>query len=280
MQIREMRPDDFDFALSLTSAEGWMSTSLDFQEILANDPHGSFVGEHDGERIGMVCTVAYERFGFVGNLIVLPAWRGDGLGEQLMVHAMNYLEARGIGTQMLDGVEMAVSLYEKLGFRKRFKSLRLEGRVEGQEIEGIESIAHGDLRELVGYDLPCFGSDRRVFLETRLTNFPSLCKIARDEEGGILGYMMGSESGEFTRIGPWVVTGGTEVAESLLRSFAASAGDCLLKIGVLENNSKALDLLHRHGFAQTSFSWRMSTTSDDEWTCSQHLYAICSPARG
>jgi GNAT superfamily N-acetyltransferase len=280
MQIREMRRDDFDFALGLTSAEGWMSTRVDFEEILVNDPHGSFVGEHDGERIGMVCTVPYERFGFIGNLIVLPVWRGEGRGEQLMVHAMNYLEARGIETQMLDGVEMAIPLYERLGFRKRLKSLRLEGRVEGQEVDGIEPIVHSDLRELSAYDSPCFGSNRRVFLETRFTNFPEFCKIARNDAGSILGYIMGSESGPFTRIGPWVVTGNSKVADGLLRSFSAAAGGRLLRIGVVENNSKALEMLHLYGFTQTSFSWRMTTTPEDQWTCSDRLYAICSPARG
>jgi hypothetical protein len=53
-----------------------------------------------------------------------------------------------------------------------------------------------------------------------------------------------------------------------------------LKIGVLEDNKEALEILRKHGFKETSFSWRMLYGKDTEATLSRHLYAICCPARG
>lgn len=279
MRIRQMRRDDLDFALALTTAEGWMSTKLDFEEILAHDSEGSFVGECNGKAIGMVCTVPYDRFGFIGNLIVLPKWRERGYGEGLMLHAMDYLDSRGVTIHMLDGVEKAISLYEKLGFQKIAKSLRLEGRLKGGEMQGVRPITHQDLDRLTEFDSDCFGSRRRVFLETRQENFPGLCFLG-EEDNRILGYIMGSRSGESTRIGPWVVSEGNGTAENLLSSLAQAAQDCLLRVGVLENNHAAGSLLKRKGFREVSFSWRMSTSPEYEWSCSPHLYAICCPARG
>lgn len=279
MRIREMKNDDLTFALALTSAEGWMSTRLDFEEILSHDPEGSFVGEMNAKSIGMVCTVPYDKFGFIGNLIVLPEWRGRGYGEELMVHAMEYLTGLGIKAQMLDGVERAIHLYGRLGFQKKCKSLRLEGRFTGERSEGVVPMSRQDLDRLAEYDAECFGSRRRVFLENRLDNFPELCMLA-EAEGCILGYIMGSQGGESTRIGPWVVSEGTEVAEKLLSSFGEAAGSRLLRIGVLENNDLAVGLLKKNGFTEISFSWRMSTIPEETGSCSSHLFAICSPDRG
>jgi predicted N-acetyltransferase YhbS len=279
MRIRQMKRDDLEFAVDLTSAEGWMSTMLDFEEILLHDPQGSFVGEVNGQAVGMVCTVPYDSFGFIGNLIVIPEWRGRQYGEALMVHAMQYLRGLGVKTHMLDGVEMAIPLYERLGFEKIAKSLRLEGRLVGEKMDGIRPIMHRDLKALTEFDSLCFGCSRCVFLETRLESFPELCMLAEDE-GHILGYIMGSRSGHITRIGPWVVGEGNETAEKLLSSFGEAAEGGLLRIGVLETSVTARDLLRREDFREISFSWRMSTDPAQEWSCSTHLFAICSPARG
>ena len=278
-QIRTMNSQDVSFALSLTSAEDWMSTELDFLEILTHDPHGSFIGEVSGRPVGMVCTVPYESFGFIGNLIVLPRWRGRGFGEALMVHAMDYLNARDVRTHMLDGVDKAVPLYERLGFRKLDKSLRLEGKLVLNQSGGSRAMTHDDLDTLSEYDRDCFGSNRRVFLEARLTNFSELCFVSEDDNR-VTGYIMGSQSGEFIRIGPWVVTGGIETAKSLLNTLVSSVPNRVLKVGVLETNHDATSLLQSNGFRQISFSWRMSTKPQEDWSCSKRLFAICSPARG
>ncbi len=279
MRIREMCSDDLPFALGLTSAEGWMSTELDFQEILTHDPRGSFIGEIGGQSVGMVCTVAYDRFGFIGNLIVIPEQRGRGLGEELMVYAMRYLRNLGLSTHMLDGVAKAIPLYERLGFRKVSKSLRLEGRSAVNQVQGSRAMLVQDIEMLSVYDEDCFGSNRRVFLQNRFDNFPNLCFVSQ-EGSTVNGYIMGSESGDVVRIGPWVVTEDDGTADALLSSLLAAAPNRTIRVGVLESNEKALRVLQSHGFRQISFSWRMSTSPEEDWSCSRNLFAICSPARG
>ena len=279
MQIRKMSKNDIDFALSLTSAEGWLSTRLDFENLLEFDSEAHFIAEINNESIGMVGTVPYNEFGYVGNLIVLERHRGKKLGTKLMEFALNYLEERGVMTQLLDSVPDAVSLYKRLGFRKVCRSLRLEGKVKPKESEFVRFMTDRDLVVIDQFDTRLFGACRRTFLQSLLKHFPRLCRVL-EFDGEIQGYIMGSKRRDSIRIGPWVMVHHFDRAENLIGSFATEANDQVLKIGVLESNDRAVQLFEKHDFIKTSHSWRMIRGVDGDWTTSNHLYAICSPARG
>ena len=279
MRIRKMLLQDIDFALLLTSSEGWGSIALDFKELLAFDPEGCFIAETNEAPIGMICTTPYNGFGFVSNLIVLKEHRNGGVGAILMKHALEHLDRRGVKAHLLDGVLKAVSLCERFGFEKRYKSLRLEGRVEPKVSDDIRTMTEADVDEIDRFDTRFFGASRRGFLKSRLKHSPSLCKVL-ELDGNLAGYIMGSERHGFVRIGPWVMKTNLERAEALLQSFSAECEEMPLQIGVLENNARAVQILQKHGFNQKSFSWRMVRGVRGRWTFSDHLYAIHSAARG
>jgi len=277
--IRPMSCDDLVFALTLTSVEGWNSTKRDFEELLEYDLHGCFIGEIDSEPMGMVCTVSYGEFGFIGNLIVLESYRGQQYGRILMEYGMNYLRACGAKSILLDAVPEAATLYERLGFRGICKSLRLEGTVSGEESRHVRDMTQKDLSLISDLDASLFRGRRDHFLRMRFTAHPDYCKVL-EADGEVQGYIMGSTSGNSVRIGPWVMKEPDASAEPLLRDFAQSAEAGSLKIGVLERNIKSIELLHKYGFKEKSFSWRMVCGEDTEATLSNCLYAICCPARG
>ena len=279
MHIRPMSQQDIDFALLLTSSEGWGSIALDFKELLAFDPEGSFIAETNEVPVGMICTTTYNGFGFVSNLIVLRENRNKGVGAILMKHALEHLDRRGVRSHLLDGVLRAVSLYERFGFERKYKSLRFEGRVEPRIFDDIRTMTEADVNEIDRFDARFFGASRRGFLESRLKHFPSLCKVL-ELDGNLAGYIMGSEKHGFVRIGPWVMRTNLESAEALLQNVSAECEEMPLQIGVLENNARALQILQKHGFNQKSFSWRMVRGVKGRWTFSDHLYAIHSAARG
>ena len=279
MNIRKMSHQDIDFAMSLTSAEGWGSIQLDFEELLAFDPEGCFIAEISDSPIGMICTTPYNGFGFVSNLLVLEERRNRGFGTLLMKHALEYLEYKGVMSHMLDGVLKAISLYERFGFDKRYKSLRLKGCVEPRESDAVRPMKPSDLGIIDKFDSEIFGASRMSFIESRLKRFPRLCKVLEIDEN-LVGYIMGSERHDFFRIGPWVMRSHLERAEDLLQEFAVETRELPLQIGLLENNVSALRILWKHKFTQTSFSWRMMRGIRGNWTLSDHLYAICSAARG
>ncbi len=279
MHVRKMLKKDIDFALGLTSAEGWSSTRLDFEDLLEFDPQACCIAEMNGEPIGMICTVPYDGFGFMSNLIVLEKHRKRGLGTELMEYAINYLESKEVRTQMLDGVKDAVPLYERLGFRKVCRSLRLEGRVNPSASENVRFMTDEDLVVVDRLDTQLFGACRKKFLQSLLTHFPRLCRVL-EVDGQICGYIMGSERRGSIRIGPWGMIQHLGLAEELLRAFSVETGGSVLRIGVLERSHDAINLLQKHNFTQTTYSWRMIRGVDGEWSLSNRLYAICSPDRG
>jgi len=279
MHIRSMAYDDIDFAYNLTNAEGWSSTKRDFEELLEYDPHGCFVGEIGSEPMGMVCAVSYGEFGFIGYLIVLESCRGQQNGRTLMEYGMRYLSTLGAKSILLDAVPKALTLYERLGFRRICKSLRLEGTISGKMQKHVRDMKQEDLAQISDMDASLFGGRRDRFLRMRFSTHPEYCKVLAIETG-IQGYIMGSTTTNSVRIGPWVMKKTDNSAEHLLLSFGKDTSGETLKIGVLETNSRALNLLYKYGFKVKSFSWRMVYGEDTEATQSNNLYAIYSPARG
>lgn len=279
MKIRCMTEADLDFAVGLTSREGWSSTRLDFEELLAFDSHGCFIGEKNDERVGMVCAIPYGRFGNIGNLIVIDEQRGKGIGSNLMEHAMSYLLRKGANELYLDGVQAAVSLYERLNYRKICKSLRLKGNVTGVSSNHVKPMTRMSLDDVLALDIQHFKVDRSFFIKSSLLHYPELSMVL-EVDGDIAGYILGSRRNKSTRIGPWVMDRFPDMAEELLRAFAMETGDLALQVGVLESNVQAVSLLRRLGFKETSFSWRMAISESEDIGFSNGLYAICSPARG
>ena len=274
-----MSKGDLDFVLNQTIREGWSSCRDDFEELIIHDSTGSFVGEVNGESIGMVCSVNYGKVGFIGNLIVENKYRGHNYGRLLMEYAMKYLLNKGTKSIFLDAVPKAISLYEQLGFKKIAKSLRLESNFRGGSPQNTRPMSEEDLKSVISLDSLHFGAKREKFLQMRYSKHPELSFVL-GQDGELLGYIMGSYSGQTLRIGPWVLHNHIPNSVNLLLALAEASSTNLMKIGVLETNKDALDILKRYGFKEISFSWRMLYGVDTDATQSNHLYAIGGPDRG
>jgi predicted N-acetyltransferase YhbS len=281
MNIRPMISSDLGFAATLTADEGWLSeTKEDFEGFHLYDPNGCFVAEENGERIGMCVATAYGESGFLGELIVRKDMRGRGIGTRLMQHALAYLSHRGVRSIYLDGVEGAIPLYERLGFRKVCRSLRFSGRVPATRYSGVRAMTPADLAVVAEVDRGAFGADRSFFLRRRLSLHPRLCKVL-ELEGRIRGFVMGRARGDLISIGPWVVQSYVAHPGQLLETLAAEGEGFNLAVGVLEVNSHAVKTLQDLGLAQRPHPpWRMVLGDSASLGMCAEAYAIGSPAKG
>ncbi|MFX0107879.1 MAG: GNAT family N-acetyltransferase [Candidatus Hodarchaeota archaeon] len=279
MDIREMLFADLDFALELTTAEEWSSTRADFEELLLFDQHGSFIGMENEEPIGMVCCIPYGPFGFIGNLIVKKEYRGQGKGQKLMEYAMKYLQRRRIETIMIDAVPAAESLYERLGFRKICRSLRLAGAVGPRISPDVRPMTDKDLLQIMNIDKIHFGANRFLFLGNSLSSEPDL-SLVLEIDGVIAGYITGTRRHGAAHISPWIMDNHLDKAGELLQTFAAVAAEPIIKLGVLETNRPALGLFQRSGLMMKSYSWRMVAGPESYISFSDGMFAIGSPMRG
>jgi ribosomal protein S18 acetylase RimI-like enzyme len=90
-----------------------------------------FVAETDGSVVGFVCVYGRvpqeeldespEPYGFVSDLVVMPAYRNAGIGQRLLETAEAYARTCGVGEIRIGVLQRnggALRLYERLGFRQ------------------------------------------------------------------------------------------------------------------------------------------------------------------
>ncbi len=279
MHIRPMTLDDIDFALRLTSQEGWSDIRSDFASLITYKPTGAFVAEEHKTLVGMVSAVSYGVFGFIGSLIVLSKHRQKGIGSELMQHAIAHLHKNGSNIIMLDAVETAIHVYESLGFSVFCKSLRMKSVIEGSISPHVRYMTEDDLDTVFALDRNQFGGDRTHFLLSRFVEFPSLCKVLT-KNNQIQGYIMGSHRRGLVRIAPWVVKNPMTNDIDMIRSIAIEAKGIPLALGLLECNTKAASILKHLGLTETAPSSRMILGNSTDMSFSDGIFAIGSPAKG
>ena len=93
------------------------------------DPEGILVAKAEGNPIGFVAGDANwfskrerKKVGAVHEVVVLPEYRGAGVGRALMERVLDYFKSKGLDTAELwvgDENHRAIEFYRKLGFEER-----------------------------------------------------------------------------------------------------------------------------------------------------------------
>jgi ribosomal protein S18 acetylase RimI-like enzyme len=104
------------------------------------DPEGCFVAEADGNVVGSIFSRTWGAVGWFGNLVVLPAFQGRGLGKQLISASLAYLRrnpGRRIGLETMPESPHNLGLYLSLGFQARLPTMLLTKPVDGSAADNI-----------------------------------------------------------------------------------------------------------------------------------------------
>jgi GNAT superfamily N-acetyltransferase len=85
-----------------------------------------WLAEDGGRPVGMMNLAIYERmprpgralsrWGYLGNIFVLAAYRNRGIGSRLVSAALNYADENGFVRVVLSPTERSIPLYERAGF--------------------------------------------------------------------------------------------------------------------------------------------------------------------
>lgn len=281
MRIRNMNLDDIEFAFYCTSSEGWESATPEvFKTFLAFNPAGCFIAEKDSQKIGICIAVAYRENGFIGEFIIIKEMRGKGYGTKLFEHTLQYLKSKGIQNIFLDADLDAVSLYERFGFKKMTRSLRFIGRIKGKNNALVKKATADDINEICLLDQSLFGEDRSFFIKRRFEMYPDLCFIAKSQNL-IDGYVLGRPGINLISVAPLALLSEHITPADLLETLSLETTDRDLRIGVLENNKKAVTYFNSvKSLKQGNWCWRMGLGSELKLGLSEKLYAIGSAAKG
>ena len=111
---------DLDFMIDQAANEGWNPGLHDANTFYKTDHNGFFIAEIDGKPIGCISLVKYDvSFAFLGFFIVLPKYRGRGLGYQLWQHAMKYAGSSNVGLDIRSDHFLPIRLNRQTSFSKQ-----------------------------------------------------------------------------------------------------------------------------------------------------------------
>ena len=128
MTIEPFGTNDITPFMKLAAAEGWLAELWEFEFLLSEFPQGCFAARGEsGETAGFVTSLCHERSGWIGNLIVTPAYRGKGIGAALFRKALETLLDSGVETIWLTASKSGLPLYQKFGFTRIDTIIRWSG---------------------------------------------------------------------------------------------------------------------------------------------------------
>lgn len=229
LHIRAMRSGEIEKAVELAALEGWNPGLGDAAAFGATDPEGFLIGELAGEMVGCISAVSYPgaddggRFGFIGFYIVLPAFRGQGLGIQLWRAGMTRLDGHNVG---LDGVVAQQENYRRSGFRLAYGNQRYAGRAapgtsfSAPHLLPLHELDTAGFDALCRYDRLTFPAERSTFLHAWLA-IPEAKGFAYVKDGSLTGYGLIRPASTGWKVGP-LVADTPQVAHQLLASLVAA----------------------------------------------------------
>lgn len=118
-------------------------TLLNLQGLRIGDPHGCVVLLDGKKMMGYSFTKTMGEEGYLGPVGIKPSIHGQGWGQKLIQHSLDYLKGRCkvIGLEVRPEAGNNLGLYHKLGFQSTFPSLIME---VPEKIEIQPEMSEGD----------------------------------------------------------------------------------------------------------------------------------------
>lgn len=248
LQIRTLRDTDLDAAEVLLQRAFARPANrrLELERGLRLQPETWFLAEADENVVGMVGAMVYDRFSWIGLMAVDPGRQSCGIGRALMERVLGELDRRNSPMVLLDASEAGFSLYRSLGFVEEDEAQMFEGSPSGHVCEKnprIIPMTAALLPEIVKFDTPIFGANRKTVLEAYLQEFPTRSFALLGNSNDICGFAIA----QGRRIGPWVASSPQD-AKLLLQRLLGLEFPELPQVIVAGKCRESSDMLRGYGF--------------------------------
>lgn len=223
--------------LQLATAENWVTDQRELAFLTSACPGGCLTALVAGEPAGFITALRYAASAWIGNLLVAPSQRRQGVGRALMAAVLQRLDEGGCATVWLTASSDGAPLYRSLGFRE-IDSVR-RWRASGSLVKELPAAV--DLEQAQLLDRMGWGDSRRLLFSGG---------------GSADGWLLGSDAflrcrpaGDCLQFGPWGART-ARAAGKLLEQVAAQRGDAgTICVDVPAANRAAGRLLATHGFS-------------------------------
>ncbi len=234
LHIRIMDLNDVPLGCRLKDAAGWNQLPADWQRLLVLEPAGCFVAEWDGQAVGTTGVTRFDTIAWISMVLVDPAYRGRGIGTQLMRHAIAWLDQCGVRTVRLDATALGRLVYEKLGFVGEYEVARWEGRSVGFRPASPEGglkptlqvmlAADSHLEAITALDYQATGTPRSPLLARLFAERPQAMRVAVTQ-GRITGFSSTRLGGRARQVGPVIAEDASSGSALLDAAFSDQLGE-------------------------------------------------------
>jgi len=259
LRIRKMRFEDIRFAVKLSDQERWGIPRSDFERILLQSARGSFVACYGAKRVGLTTTATFgKKLAWIGNVIVDRGYRGEDVGQNLVQHALEYLQGSRVEHIGLYCFEETARFYEKLGFLRNGRFLRMAREAGPLDQEPRLSFQHPPpVNSILRADAAAFGADRSRLIRLVLSRRAGWY-LGRTRGNGTTSCLMVKEYEDMYEYGPWVCINPQEdEPEEMLLNALMKRGDRRVEISCLRDNRRAIAAVRRFGFQVIKEGYRM-----------------------
>ena len=242
-------------------------------------PAGAFMAYHRETPAGLVVSLMYPDFTYVGPLGVHPDFQHLGIGFALMEYVLEWLDGQGITQVALDASPVGQPIYEKLGFVpcERVNIFqRQSGRLLPQPPTKVQRLSLQSLDLMAATDKQAFGTDRSRLLGELLGVYPQRAFFLKHEQGNISGYLIAQEK----TIGPWVSQKKTDAELLLKAALSLSFSNRPLTVIVPDENSESAELLQHYGFERVRTLLHMVRGAEKPAGLRETVYGQTSPSLG
>jgi GNAT superfamily N-acetyltransferase len=268
-------------AEALVRAAGWNQVAADWEIFRALGT--VYAARAEGRVVATAATLPYGEFAWISMVLVLPPYRGQGLGTRLLKHCVASLSEQGL-VPVLDATPAGRPIYEAIGFQETWSYQRLARSERAASDDtpipkdmSIRPIIDADWAALCAYDAGAFGADRSALLQHLRGRLPPAELIA-ERHGRIVGFMLGRNGRSAMQIGPLVAEDDTVAQALLARSLAAIGGP--IYIDFADAKTRVGEWLSQYGFSAQRPLTRMLLDRDTGFDDPTRTFAVVGPEFG
>jgi predicted GNAT family acetyltransferase len=222
------------------------------------EPNGCFVAEKEGIPVATTTSCCFGRCAWIAMVLVDTTFRNQGIAKQMLLHAMEYLENKGVTTIRLDATELGQGLYRKLGFKDEYEVTRFTCEPVSETATAAftqEFIEEEVMRDIVKLDQYVTGADRTMLLRSLIGQGSPFCYTHADN-GKVEGYGCTREGLSAVQIGPAIATN-PDAGRRVLDQITSHLLGQRIFIDIPSQNFPAVDWAEANGFVKQRAFLRM-----------------------
>ncbi|WP_298841914.1 GNAT family N-acetyltransferase [uncultured Roseobacter sp.] len=225
---RSAEPSEINHVLRWAAAEGWNPGLEDAAAFFEADPDGFFLAVDDNTPVAAISVVNHNPgFAFLGLYIVLPDYRGRGIGYALWQHALDHAGDRTVG---LDGVPEQQASYAASGFRHAGGTTRFEGKVAASADETLRLATSTDIPSLIAMEAEASGTAKPAYLSAWFTQTNTRRTIVAGTPGAVTAACTVRLCGNGAKIGPLTAPDRQTAARLIAHAAQMTSGPVILDV--------------------------------------------------